>query len=90
MRQHVLQVVSIPKEREPVLRPVLFVEVDGLSIKSQEKGKRGREEKIAAVYQGWEVNGKRVGLNNKRHFVHRGKGPFWKAFEDFLFRNLRV
>ncbi|MBP3040007.1 ISLre2 family transposase [Bacillaceae bacterium Marseille-Q3522] len=84
IRQHLLQVASIPKEREPVRQPVLFVEVDGLYIKHQEKGRRGKEEKIAAIHQGWEVNGKRVCLKNKRHFVHRGKEPFWEAFEDFL------
>ncbi|PLR89835.1 transposase, partial [Bacillus canaveralius] len=84
IRQHLLKVTSIPKERQPVHRPVLFVEVDGLYVKRQEKGKRGKEEKIAAVHQGWEINGKRVALKDKRHFVHRGKEPFWEAFEDFL------
>ncbi|PLR80590.1 MULTISPECIES: ISLre2 family transposase [Bacillus] len=84
IRQHLLKVTSIPKERQPIHRPVLFVEVDGLYVKRQEKGKRGKEEKIAAVHQGWEINGKRVALKDKRHFVHRGKEPFWEAFEDFL------
>lgn len=37
-----------------------------------------------AVHQGWEKNGKRVRLKDKRHFVYRGKKPFWEAFEDFL------
>ncbi len=87
IRQHLLQVTSIPKERQPVHRPVLFVEVDGLYIKRQGKGKRGKEEKIAAVHQGWEINGKRVSLKDKRHFIHRGKQPFWEAFEDFLIEN---
>lgn len=86
IRQHLLQVTSIPKEREPIHQPVLFVEVDGLYVKRQGKGKRkrGKEEKIAAVHQGWEINGKRVSLKDKRHFIHRGKQPFWEAFEDFL------
>lgn len=87
IRQHLLQVVSLPKERQPILQPVLFVEVDGLYVKRQGKGKRGKEEKIAAVHQGWEINGKRVSLKNKRHFIHRGKQPFWEAFEDFLIEN---
>jgi hypothetical protein len=87
IRQHLLQIASIPKERQPVHRPVLFVEVDGLYVKRQGKGKKGKEEKIAAVHQGWEINGKRVSLKNKRHFIHRGKQPFWEAFEDFLIEN---
>lgn len=84
IRQHLLEISALPKAREPVHRPVLFVEVDGLYVKHQEKGKRGKEEKIAAVHQGWEVNGKRVRLKDKRHFVYRGGKPFWEAFEDFL------
>lgn len=84
IRQHMLLIASLPKEREPIHRPVLFVEVDGLYVKHQGKRKRGREEKFAAVHQGWEINGKRVSLQNKRHFIHRGKQPFWEAFEDFL------
>ncbi len=87
IRQHLLQIASIPKERQPVHRPVLFVEVDGLYVKRQGKGKKGKEEKIAAVHQGWEISGKRVSLKNKRHFIHRGKQPFWEAFEDFLIEN---
>lgn len=87
IRQHLLQVASIPKERQPIHRSVLFVEVDGIYVKRQGKGKRGKEEKIAAVHQGWEINGKRVSLKDKRHFIHRGKQPFWEAFEDFLIEN---
>lgn len=84
IRQHLLHVVSIPKERQPVHRPVLFVEVDGLNVKHQGKGRKGKEIKIAAVHQGWEINGKRVSLKEKRHFIHQGKQPFWEAFEEFL------
>lgn len=84
IRQHLLQVSSIPKKREPVHQSVLFVEVDGLYVKRQGKRKKGKEEKIAAVHQGWEVSGKRVRLKNKRHFIHRGDQPFWEAFESFL------
>lgn len=84
IRQHVLQITSLPKAKEPINGSVLFVEVDGLYVKRQEKGKRGKEEKIAAVHQGWERNGKRVSLKGKRHFIHRGKQPFWEAFEEFL------
>lgn len=60
------------------------MKVDGLYLKRQGKGKRGKEEKIAAVHQGWEINGKRVSLKGKRHFIHRGKEPFWEEFEEFL------
>lgn len=84
IRQHLLNLEVIPKKREAISQPVLFVEVDGLYLKRQEKRIRGREEKIAAVHQGWEVNGKRVSLKNKRHFVHQGKEPFWEEFETFL------
>src|SRR5690554_5028881 len=87
IRQHLLEVTCKPKKREPILQPVLFVEVDGLFVKRQGKWKKGKEEKIAAVHQGWEVNGKRVSLKNKRHFIHKGKQPFWEAFEDFLIEN---
>ncbi|MGG0716240.1 UPF0236 family protein [Robertmurraya massiliosenegalensis] len=46
--------------------------------------KGGKEEKIAAVHQEWEVNGKRVSLKGKRHFINCGKQTFWEEFEDFL------
>lgn len=84
IRQHLLNVEAIQKERQPVIQPVLFVEVDGLYLKRQEKRMKGKEEKIAAVHQGWEINGKRVSLKEKRHYIHRGKEPFWEAFETFL------
>ncbi|MBY0053098.1 ISLre2 family transposase [Brevibacillus agri] len=84
IRQHLLKVEVIQKERQPVIRPVLFVEVDGLYLKRQEKGKKGKEEKIAAIHQGWEINGKRVSLKGKRHYVHQGKEPFWEGLETFL------
>jgi len=83
IRKHLLEVSSIPK-RESVHQPVLFVEVDGLYVKHQRRRKKGKEVKIAAVHQGWEVNGERVRLKNKRHFIHDGKEPFWEAFEEFL------
>ena len=84
IRQHLLQteVINRPSEMPP--RPVLFVEVDGLYVKRQNKRIKGREEKIAAVHEGWDVNGKRTKLKNKRHYVHQGKEPFWEGFETFL------
>lgn len=84
IRQLLLQAKSIPKEAEPIHGQVLFVEVDGLYVKRQRQRQKGKEEKIATVHQGWIVDGKRVKLKNKRHFVHKGKEPFWEAFEKFL------
>lgn len=84
IRQQLLQTEVIPRERETLEQDVLFVEVDGLYTKSQEKTKKGREIKIASIHQGWEVNGKRTKLLKKRHFIHRGKEPFWEEFEQFL------
>ena len=70
----------ISKKREQVHQSVLFVEVDGMFVKRQGKGKKGKEKKIAAVHQGWEVNGKRVKLKNKRHFVHEGNTTILGSF----------
>src|SRR5699024_12682619 len=44
----------------------------------------GRELKIAAIHQGWEMNGKRASLINKQHFIHTNTYPFWEEFEYFL------
>lgn len=52
IHQHLLQIASIPKKREPILNRVLFVEVNGIHIKRQGKRKRANEEKIAAIHQG--------------------------------------
>lgn len=84
IRRHLLEINLIPRGQEPIHHQVLFIEVDGLFVKHQEQGIRGKEERIAKVHQGWEKNGKRVQLRHKRHFVHRGKKPFWEALEDFL------
>jgi len=84
IRQQVLNTEVIPKEKQVVNSEVLFVEVDGLYTKSQEKGRSGRELKISAVHQGWEVNGKRAKLKGKQHFSHTGKLPFWEEFEYYL------
>lgn len=64
IKQHLLRVIQILIDRESLERPVLFVEVDGLDIKNQRKGKRkkGRKKKITAVHQGWIKSGKRVAL----------------------------
>lgn len=56
IRQQLLNTEVVSGDPVPLEQDVLFVEVDGLYTKSQEKKKKGRELKIAAVHQGWEVN----------------------------------
>lgn len=84
IRQHLLQTEVISGPSTTPIRPVLFIEVDGLYVKRQHKRIKGREEKIAAVHEGWLMKGKRATLVNKRHYVHQGKEPFWEGFETFL------
>ncbi|MEJ8778934.1 ISLre2 family transposase [Pseudogracilibacillus sp. ICA-222130] len=84
IRQQLLNTEIVPEESISLNQDVIFVEVDGLYTKSQEKGKRGREVKIASVHQGWEMNGRRASLKEKRHFIHEGKLPFWEEFEQYL------
>lgn len=84
IRQQLLNTEVIPEKEVPLEKDVIFVEVDGLYTKSQEEKKKGREVKIASVHQGWEMNGKRAKLLEKRHFVHRGNLPFWEEFEQYL------
>lgn len=84
IRQQLLNTGVVPRAEPLLKQEVLFVEVDGLYTKSQEKRKSGREIKIASVHQGWERNGKRVRLVDKRHYTHRGSEPFWEGFEQFL------
>lgn len=84
IRQHHLQTEVIPSLSVTPMRPVLFVEVDGLYVKRQNKRIKGREEKIAAVHEGWFVNGKRTEIVNNRHYIHQGKQSFWEGFETFL------
>lgn len=82
IRQQLLGVEVISEKTELAQR-ILFVEVDGLYLKRQEKGRKGKEEKIAAVHQGWEVNSRRTSLKKKRHFHHQGDEHFWEDFETF-------
>lgn len=85
IRQHLLEAESIRKDApSDPKRQVLFVEVDGLFVKRQGARQKGREEKIAAIHEGWKRSGKRVELVGKRHYHHTGKGPFWEGFEAFL------
>jgi hypothetical protein len=75
------QPMSVVKRRSA---RVLFVETDGLYTKLQRSKKRGMENAIAVVHEGWEKNGKRVQLKNKQHYLHTGNGNFWEGFGDFL------
>ncbi|WP_234032332.1 ISLre2 family transposase [Lentibacillus cibarius] len=84
IRQQLLNTEVVPEESVPLEQDVVFVEVDGLYTKSQEKKKKGKEIKIASVHQGWEMNGKRAKLIEKRHFIHEGNLPFWEEFEQYL------
>src|SRR5690625_591896 len=84
IRQQLLNTEIVPEKAVPLEQDVLFVEVDGLYTKSQEKKKKGRENKIASLHQGWEMNGKRAKLIEKRHFIHEGNLPFWEEFEQYL------
>lgn len=84
IRQQLLNTEVVPSEPVSLEQEVLFAEVDGLYTKSQEKNKKGKEMKISAVHQGWEVNGKRTRLIDKRHYIHDGNLPFWEGFEQFL------
>lgn len=69
---------------------VLFVEVDGLYTKLQRSKKRGMENAIAVVHEGWEKNGKRVQLKNKQHYLHMSGGDFWEGFGDFLVERYEI
>jgi len=63
---------------------VLFVETDGLYTKLQRSKKRGMENAIAVVHEGWERSGKRTRLKHKQHYLHTEEVDFWEGFGDFL------
>lgn len=75
------QQVKVAKRRPA---RVLFVEADGLYTKLQRSQKKGKENAIAVVHEGWEKNGKRVSLRNKQYYLHEGGGDFWEGFGEFL------
>jgi len=74
---------------ETAKRParVLFVEADGLHTSLQRGRRRGTENRMAVVHEGWEREGKRVRLKNKRHYLHTESCDFWEGFGDFLVRH---
>ena len=69
---------------------VLFVEVDGLYTPLQREKRRGMENRIAVVHEGWKQEGKRTSLVHKRHYLHTGKETFWEGFGDFLVKHYDV
>lgn len=80
---------NVPKATRRSVR-VLFVEVDGLYTSLQRQRRRGIENRIAVVHEGWEQEGGRVRLRSKRHYLHTTKGDFWEGFGDFLVRHYDV
>ncbi len=60
IRQHLLQTEVIPSQPILYQKKVLFIETDGLYTKRQGEKRKGKEEKIAAIHEGWEMNGKRA------------------------------
>lgn len=77
-----------PVERRPAR--VLFVETDGLYTKLQRSKKRGKENAIAVVHEGWVKNGKRVSLKHKQYYQHKDGGEFWEGFGDFLVERYEI
>lgn len=65
---------------------VFFIEADGLYVKRQRSRIKGKEEKIITIHQGWEKNGKRVSLVNRRYMVHQTNEQIWEAVENFLMK----
>lgn len=83
------QAAAAPEEKKAA--KVLFVEVDGLYTKLQRSKRRGKENRIAVIHEGWERNGTRVQLRNKRHYLHTGSGEtFWEGFGEFLVEHYDV
>ena len=76
IRQQLLNTEVIREKDVPLQNDVLFVEVDGLYTKRQKNKRKGKEEKIAAVHQGWAVENNRAKLIEKRYYVHHGSLPF--------------
>jgi len=88
LRQRMLEAEVLPISEKRPSRRVLYVEVDGLFTKFQRSNQSGKEIKIAGVFEQWAVNGKRVSLQGKRHYVHKDKNrSFWEGFESFLEEN---
>src|SRR5699024_5624892 len=83
IRQQLLNTAVIPERSVPLEEEVLFVEVDGLYTESQEKNKKTREIKIASVHQGWEMNGNRARLKEKRRCLHEGRLHFCEEHEHY-------
>lgn len=82
--------MKAPTPEEKRKASVLFVEVDGIYTHLQGEKRRGKENRIAVVHEGWEHSGKRVSLKHKRHYLHTSKRPFWEGFGDFLTEHYEI
>src|SRR5699024_11711429 len=52
IRKQLLNTEVVPEESVPLHQDVVFIEVDGLYTKSQEKSKKGRKNKSDSVHEG--------------------------------------
>lgn len=75
---------EIPPSNTKRKLSVLFVEVDGLHTKMQGGKRRGMENQVATLHEGWQQQGDRVLLQHKRYYLHESDQPFWEGFGDFL------
>lgn len=89
IRQLVLEAEVNPHRAMPRRGRVLLVEADGLYVKRQRSRQKGKEEKILTVHEGWETNGQRVSLVNRRYYVHQTNEPVWEGLERFLMEEYR-
>lgn len=62
---------------------VLFIEADGLYTRLQRTKAKSVEHQIAIVHEGWQKEGRRIRLKEKKHYLHE-KGDFWEGLGKFL------
>ncbi|EPZ38271.1 hypothetical protein JV16_02945 [Anoxybacillus ayderensis] len=86
IRQLVVEAEAVEHREMEKKGRVFFIEADGLYVKRQRSRIKGKEEKIVTIHQGWEKNGKRVSLVNRRYYVHQTNEPIWEAVENFLIK----
>lgn len=74
---------TVPEPNQRKAPAVLFIEADGLYTKLQRTKGRGAEHQMAIVHEGWEKEGRRVRLKEKKHYLHE-QGDFWEGMGRFL------
>lgn len=90
IRQQLLNTEVIPEEAiVPLQQDVLFVEVDGLYTKRQRHKRKGKEEKIAAVPQGWEVENN-CAIGGKTALCPSRNTPVLGRIRDIFNGDIRV